>query len=41
MQYHWNLLTVAKEVVARIVIAQGLSKAAVVEEVKDVVTLLF
>ena len=41
MQYHWNLLTVAKEVVAVIVIAQGLSKAAVVEEVKDVVTLLF
>ena len=41
MQYHWNLLTVAKEVVAVMMITQGLSKAAVVEEIKDVVTLVF
>ena len=34
-------MTVAKEVVAVMVMAQGLSKAAVVEEIKDVVTLVF
>ena len=36
MQYHLNLLTMAKEVVAMIVMVQGLKKAAM-----DVVTLVF
>ena len=36
MQYHWNLLTMAKEVVTMMVMVQELSKAAV-----DVVTLWF